>query len=121
MIFINLSNHKLVNWDQNQTNEALKHGSILDMDFPVIDPLADEQVIRELVDKYYNLILSKAEKPNEITVHLMGEMTFTYQLVKRLQESGVNCLASTSVRTVIDLGKGMKNVFFKFERFRRYE
>ena len=51
----------------------------------------------------------------------MGEMTFTYQLVKRLQESGVNCLASTSVRTVIDLGKGMKNVFFKFERFRRYE
>ena len=33
MIFINLSNHKSVNWDQNQTNEALKYGSILDMDF----------------------------------------------------------------------------------------
>lgn len=121
MTFINLSNHKSTNWDKSQIDEALKYGKIIDIEFPSIDPLANEQSIKELVDKYYDLILSKEMNPKDITVHLMGEMTFTYQLVKKLQDAGVTCLASTSVRTVTDLGNGTKNVFFKFERFRRYE
>lgn len=121
MVFINLSNHKSADWDQKQITEANKYGEIIDIDFPAVDPMADEQIIKELVEKYYDLVVSKAENHNELTVHLMGEMTFTFGLVKKLQAHGVTCVASTSIRTVLDLGNGMKNVYFKFERFRRYE
>lgn len=120
-VFINLSNHRSNNWDENQINEAKKYGEIIDIDFPVVNPLADEKAISDLVNKYYDIIISKAENVSDITVHLMGEMTFTVQLVKKLQNSGITCVASTSVRTVTDLGNGSKNVIFKFERFRIYE
>lgn len=71
-VFINLSNHRSNNWDENQINEAKKYGEIIDIDFPVVNPLADEKVISDLVNKYYDIIISKAENVSDITVHLMG-------------------------------------------------
>ena len=82
-VFINLSNHRSNNWDENQINEAKKYGEIIDIDFPVVNPLADEKAISDLVNKYYDIIISKADNVSDITVHLMGEMTFTVQLVKK--------------------------------------
>lgn len=120
-IFINLSNHNSANWNVKQTEEALKYGNIIDLDFPNVDPLADETEIKNLAQKYYDIILSKEIEPTKITVHIMGEMTFAFQLIKKLQAAGVSCIASTSVRTVVELENGVKNVIFKFERFRRYE
>ena len=58
-VFINLSNHRSNNWDENQINEAKKYGEIIDIDFPVVNPLADEKAISDLVNKYYDIICSK--------------------------------------------------------------
>ena len=50
----------------------------------------------------------------------MGEMTFTYALAQKLKNAGIPCVASTTVREVIDHGDGRKEAQFRFVRFRPY-
>jgi len=50
----------------------------------------------------------------------MGEMTFTCALVSRLMVEGIECIASTSERIVIEMGNGQKQAAFLFVRFRTY-
>ena len=51
----------------------------------------------------------------------MGELTLTFSLLKRLQEYGIRCVASTSKRIVKEEVPGRKEeVIFEFERFREY-
>jgi hypothetical protein len=54
-------------------------------------------------------------------VHLMGEMTFTFAMLKRFQNMNITCVASTTERKVVELDDGEKIAQFKFVRFRRYE
>ena len=120
-IFLNLSNHPSSLWCEKQLEAASVYGDIMDMPFPVIDEMADENYIEALADEYLQKILELAKDKN-VTVHLMGELTFTFALLKRLQEHGVPCVASTSKRIVKEEGAGRKGeVIFQFERFRRYE
>jgi hypothetical protein len=49
----------------------------------------------------------------------MGEMTFTFTLVKKLKQAGIPCLASTMERLVKE-EDGKKIVEFKFVQFREY-
>ena len=53
-------------------------------------------------------------------VHVMGEMTFVYQFVQKISEQGVECLAATSRRIVVEENNGTKVSRFEFVRFRAY-
>lgn len=117
-MLLNLSNHPSTSWPEKQILEAEKHfGSLQDLTFPHIDPQADEEHIQELALSYLDRIL--ALQPQ--VVHLMGELTFTFALVKLLQSRGISCLASTTHRTTENLPDGTKISRFEFVRFRNYE
>lgn len=120
-IFLNLTNHPSFLWNDKQREAARVYGEIMDMSFPAIDETDDETYISTLADEYLQKILDLA-KENNVTVHLMGELNFTFALLKRLQEHGIMCVASTSKRIVKEEEAGRKGeVIFQFERFRRYE
>lgn len=118
-MLINLSNHPYSLWSDKQKKAASLYGECIDLPFPQIDAMADELNIKEIVDQYFTKIQTQAAG-SPVTVHLMGEMTFSFSLIKRLQQSGIPCIAATSARQVKDFGSGRKEIVFKFKRFRKY-
>lgn len=120
-MLINLTNHPSSRWSDKQKAAAEEYGEIVDMPFPVIDEAGDEKYIATLADEYFNKIV-KLSDTQSVVVHLMGEQTFSYALIKRLRERGITCVASTTKRIVKEEVPGKKSeVIFQFERFRAYE
>lgn len=119
-MLINLTNHPSTFWDASQLQAAADYGAVVDMPFPAIDAQSDVQSVELLVNEYFEEIC-KLAKNNQITVHIMGEMTFCFALISRLQRAGIACVASTSTRLVEELGDGQKQVNFNFVRFRTYQ
>lgn len=119
-IFINLSNHPSDKWTEEQRKAAEQYGEITDLPFPAVNSAADGEEINKLVEENFDKIKSLAEGKSA-TVHLMGEMTFTYALVRRLKDAGIRCVASTTDRVVTDNGDGTRMTQFHFVRFREYE
>ena len=89
------------------------------MSFPNISPNASEEDIAILSEDYFQKIL-KIKDEDEVVVHIMGEMNFTYALVKRLRNQGICCVASTTCR-IVEERDGQKISTFRFVKFRRYE
>ena len=118
-ILINLSNHPLETWSDEQKEAAKEYEGIIDMAFPAINPDADSKEIRDIVDEYIEQIKSQMAH-YDISVHLMGEMTFTYEMVIRLKELGIRCLASTTERNTTVTSDGKKVSEFNFVQFREY-
>lgn len=120
-MLINLTNHPSSRWSDKQKAAAEEYGEIVDMPFPVIDEAGDEKYIATLADEYLNKIVNLSDTQS-VVVHLMGEQTFSYALIKRLRERGITCVASTTKRIVKEEVPGKKSeVIFQFERFRAYE
>lgn len=117
--FLNLSNHPSQYWSQEQLEAASIYGEIIDMPFPKINPELSETDIRAMSEEYVNQIL-ELERQYHVTVHVMGEMTFTYMVVSELKSIGIECIASTTKRVAEDLLDGTKISTFQFVRFRRY-
>jgi hypothetical protein len=116
-MLLNFSNHPCSEWDQKQLSAARElYGSIEDLTFPSIDPEATEERILELVEEYSPQILMRFPK----AVHIMGEMTFVYAMVRRLQQENISCIASTSNRKAIKLEDGSYRRVFEFTGFRPY-
>lgn len=118
-MFINLSNHHSSRWSAEQTEAARVFGEIIDMPFPIVNPDGDEDYITALADEYCRKIKEKAAGQS-VMVHLMGEMTLTFALVKRLQVEGIACVAATTERIITELPDGRKESVFRFVRFRKY-
>jgi len=119
-MLINLSNHPSEKWSKKQLNATLEYGQILDMAFPAIDPAASTEEIEALANAYYAEIVNIfKDRDDNCAVHLMGELTFTFALVQKLQKKGIKCIASTTQRLVTDNGPS-KTVEFNFCRFREY-
>lgn len=118
-MLINLSNHPYDTWGEEQKVAATVYGPVREMPFPVVDEKADETYIGSLAEGYCSRI-SQMASPDEATVHLMGELTFTFALLKRLQLLGYTCIAATSQRLVSVDEQGDKLVHFRFCRFRKY-
>ena len=116
---INLSNHPSQNWSQEQVRAASVYGEIMDMTFPKIDPDLSEADIRMISEEYVNRIM-ELEKRYHVTVHIMGEMTFTYMVVSELKSKGIECIASTTDRDTEELMDGRKYSNFQFVKFRKY-
>ena len=125
-IFINLSNHPSSTWKGKQLLEATKNNAkLIDIKFPNIDPEASTTVIDILVNKYINEILSYINNDTrleDVIVHIMGEMTFTYRMVEKLQNYyGIKCVASTTKRIVEENEENDKKTSrFEFIQFRNY-
>lgn len=118
-LLINLSNHPSAGWGARQREAAEMYGEIEDMDFPAIPPVAGEREITDLAEEYIARIAERAET-RDVTVHIMGEMTFCYAVITRLQPLGIPCIASTTRRQVTETADGVKEVHFDFETFRKY-
>lgn len=121
MSFINLSNHSAENWSKEQMGAAMAYGNqIYDCSFPNINPHASKQEISELAERYCQEL--KAENPTAVMVQ--GEMTFTHDLVSRLQAEGIKCLAACSERKTMEQqlpdGTTKKTAAFEFCGFREY-
>ncbi|MCC8186837.1 MAG: hypothetical protein LIP08_04825 [Bacteroides sp.] len=118
-MLINLSNHPSEYWDQKQRQAAGIYGEVVDLPFPCVDPSGDETYIEHLADECMAGVL-RLRAGHRVVVHLMGEMTLTVALLRRLKEEGIPCVASTSWRKVEEEQPGKKRVTFAFERFRTY-
>lgn len=118
-MLINLSNHPHNLWDEKQLLAAKAYGDIVELPFPDIHPLWNEEDIERLSEDYAERVVAMGS-PLQLTVHLMGEMTFCYSLLRKLQKRGIRCIASCSQRNVAETPEGVKQVVFKFERFREY-
>lgn len=119
-VFLNLSNHPYHDWEDCQKQAATVYGDVVDMSFPIVDEREDEAYITHLAQTYFQQI-KEIGTPQSLTVHLMGEMTFCFALLKMLQQEGYTCVASTSKRMVEEIYTSQKQVVFQFERFRKYE
>jgi hypothetical protein len=121
-MLINLSNHPSANWSQSQLAEAAKYGQLFDLPFPSVSPKAGSDEIMHLAEKFevkvQQLLTGKNTGLN--AVHLMGELTFCFALIARLQNAGITCIASTTSRKITDLPDGSKSSRFEFVRFREY-
>jgi len=121
-MLINLSNHPLNTWQENQISAAkTKYGEIVDIAFPLIPPEEGLEFIHNIANEYLEKIEEKIKKTSdyENAVHIMGELTFTYVLVNKLREKGIKAIASTTRRDVVETAEG-KLSRFSFIRFREY-
>ena len=116
-MLLNLSNHPSSQWSKAQRVAAEEYGDIIDLPFPAIDPWASEADIAVLADSLFQQIKSMGGV-EDLTVHLMGEFSFTYALLCRLRQEGYDCVVSTSDRNVV-MREGVKEVIFNFVRFRK--
>lgn len=119
-LFINLSNHPSSSWTAEQLAAAEAFGELVDMPFPQVAPDATADDIKTLAEAQVEAIMKQAET-HTVTVHVMGEMSLIYRIVRMLSERGIRCVCSTSHRVVKDQGDGRRLVEFKFNSFRDYE
>lgn len=119
-MLINLSNHPSDKWSKSQTEAAISQfGEIVDLPFPQIEPDATKADIAHIAQDYLTRV-QQIGQPNDTAIHIMGEMTLTYQLVALLKDAGYHCYASTTVREVYEQEPGKKTVIFQFVNFREY-
>jgi hypothetical protein len=129
-MFINLSNHPSDRWSEEQRKAALElsqrlgahigqASTINDIPFPNINPYADRAAIEEIADQYFGQIYSQST-PATTAVHVMGEMTCTFAIIRRLLAHGYSCVAATSERNTIENPDGTKLTTFNFVQFRSY-
>lgn len=118
-MLINFSNHPLVSWSKEQVEAAKDYGEIIDLSFPAVNPDASHEEIKDLAVDYVGRIISISKNQN-VTVHIMGEMTFCFMVVLSLKERGVECIASTSNRNTEVISDSKKITDFQFVRFRKY-
>jgi hypothetical protein len=120
-MLINLSNHPSTDWPSEQKTAAVEQfGEIRDLSFPDVNPDGDEEYIQALAAEYVKKITNCELLNTNVSVHVMGEMTFTFAMVKALQQEGITCIASTTERVSVE-ENGVKTSEFRFVRFRKYE
>ena len=119
-MLINLSNHPSDKWSAEQTAAAnAQFGEIVNLPFPLIEPNATKEDIARIA-QHYLIRVQQIGLPNNTAIHIMGEMTLTYQLVVLLKDAGYRCYASTTMREVYEQEPGKKTVIFQFVKFREY-
>ena len=124
-MLINLTNHnhkdKKYPWSESQISEAKRlYGSILDLTFPAINPNWRKEEVTELAKQYLEQCISLNKGEQNLTIHVMGEMTFTHTFILLAKEIGISCVASTTDRLVTHEDKNIKTAIFQFVKFREY-
>lgn len=121
-MIINLSNHPVKEWSEEQVIMARQRfGEIYDMPFPDIDPEWEISAVHKLAMFYSRQCSQSLEnsKDPHNAIHIMGELTFCFQFVRLMQQHGVLCLASTTER-IAEVTANGKISRFVFKSFRPY-
>ena len=118
-MFINLSNHPFTTWSSSQLSAAREYGELQEIAFPNIDPELSKAAVQKEAAACVTMILATYPTEN-LTVHIMGEMTFCYHVVEQLKKAGIRCVASTTERIVEETEDHRKLVQFSFVQFREY-
>ena len=115
-VFANITNHPSAEWSEEQRRAALRLADrIVDIPFPEVPPEADGDAVAKLADD----VLAQLP-PGTTHALVQGEFTLTMELVRRLQDRGIRCLAATTVRDVETREDGSQLRRFRFVRFRDY-
>ena len=117
--FINLSNHPSSGWEKGQLTAAQRIGDIVDLPFPPVTPGASADEVKQMARELVEHIMEMGD-PATLTVHIMGEMTLAFIIVKMLKELGIRCVASTTERKTTYNADGTKLSEFSFVKFREY-
>lgn len=119
-MFINCTNHPSVLWSEAQIAATSVYGPIAELPFPNVPPQASEREVSQLGEEYAAKILEL--KPSAVLCQ--GEMTLTYQIVRRLLSAGVTVLAACSERRTTERinpdGSSQKVSTFEFCKYRAY-
>lgn len=119
-VFLNHTNHASRNWNEAQRKAAESYGRVEDLQFPAIPAGATRDEVERMAQKY----LDEIKKINPVAVLCQGEFTYTFIMVKLLQEAGIKALAACSERcveeTVDDEGISHRESEFRFVQFREY-
>lgn len=118
-LLINLSNHPSSQWSTEQSEAATVYGPCIDYPFPQVSPEADTTDIRDMAVKVVSDILNRYPD-KDLTIHLMGEMTLTFQMVSLFSKQRIPCIASTTERLVTQTDNQERICKFLFRRFRKY-
>lgn len=116
-MLLNISNHPLSQWSAKQLETSKEYGKVIDMPFPDTPSTATTSDISRMADA----IVESIKQYDNPVVHIMGEMTLTYAIVRRLRAAGVVCLASTTQRIKKQMADGSFISEFVFQEFRQYE
>lgn len=115
-MLINFSNHPTEQWSATQVKAAEEiYKTIVDVNFPDVNPEINKEQIIQLAQKYVNQIVEL--KPQ--AVHIMGEMNFTFVCLTVLKSLKIKCIASTTRRNST-LNANKKTSEFEFVQFREY-
>jgi CRISPR-associated protein Csx16 len=118
-VFVNLSNHPTACWSEAQREAALSLApEIKDLLFPPVPSEADTDDIDALADELVARLTT--ESPGATHAMVQGEFTLAHALVRRLQQMGITCLATTTRREIVEQSAGTKTTRFDFVRFRGY-
>ena len=118
-MLLNLSNHPSEKWSTQQRDAAIaQFGDIADFEFPAIDPNMTLFQIKQLADHVVKQV-SEFQIP-DLSVHVMGEFTFTFNILLLFSKHEIPCYASTTMRTVEVNPDGSKTSVFRFVTFRPY-
>ena len=123
-MFLNISNHGSASWSKEQLAAARElGGEVIDIQFPTVDPAANEKdIVMQAIDLVNYIYVDLALEP--VVAMIQGEMTLTYALVGILRENGVKVVAACSDCCVTEAAKEdgttEKKAIFKFVQFREY-
>lgn len=120
-MFLNFTNHPIAQWSEEQLSAARQYGEIREMLFPIVPPEWDINRVCSLADELFESVY--ALQPDAVLCQ--GEMTLTYQLVKRMCAAGIPVLCACNLRDtkeeLLSDGSTQKLSRFVFCGFRYYE
>lgn len=123
-VFLNLSNHPLATWSQEQFNAAKELGLGEPADLEGGMPLVPPEIDTEEVDAMAAWIAERALKQRPRGAHVAGEFTLTHAIVERFQALGIPCFVATTRREVTAVpqpdGSLTRQASFRFVRWRAY-
>lgn len=124
MSFLNLSNHPLTAWSDNQcaASRALGCGEPTELagGMPRVPATATAREVADLASE----IAERALRQGALGAHVVGEPVLTYCLVRRLQAARVRCFAATTERRAEAHAPNEDEIetrrIFRFVRWREY-
>ena len=120
-LLINISNHPSNKWSEKQHKEARSYGNkVIDLPFPSLKKETTIEKRDKLKESLVEQVKELIDQGFFTTVHIMGEMVFTYQVVSDLKAQGIPCIASFGERIVKETRPNEKEVVFDFQFFTEY-
>ena len=122
MAFVNYSNHSSSRWTSAQMEAAKAYGNVIDIPFAQVSPSATKAEVNALAEAEVEKIMKAAPS----VAMVQGEMTLVYNVVRRLEDKGIKCVAAcTRRRSEEEVQKlaaaGLtKEGMFEFMGFREY-